>query len=146
MENDNYQKDGFIISTDKSLLDINYIHHYLSTESYWAQGIPYETVKRSIENSFCFGMYKNGKQIGFARVITDFATFAWLCDVFVNEDFRGLSLGKWLMETIHSHPTLQGFRAWMLGTKDAHGLYAQFGYGPLPEPHRIMRRTGKIPK
>jgi GNAT superfamily N-acetyltransferase len=143
MENDNYRKDGFLISTNKTLLDINYVHHYLSKESYWAQGVPYETVKRSIENSFCFGIYKDEKQIGFARVIADFATFAWLCDVFVDKNFRGFGLGKWMMETIHNHPKLQGFRVWMLGTKDAHGLYAQFGYGPHPEPHRIMRKPGK---
>lgn len=123
------------------MLDINYIHNYLTNESYWAKGINLETVKRSIENSFCFGIYKAEKQVGFARIITDFTVFAWLCDVFVDKDSRGLGLSKWMIATVHDHPKLQGLRAWMLGTKDAHGLYAKFGYGAHPEPQRIMRRT-----
>ncbi len=134
------QKDGLLITTDKHKMDVLYIHDFLSVKSYWAEHIPFETVKRSIEGAVCFGMFDGDKQIGFARVITDKATFGYLADVFIDEAYRGRGLGKWLMEVIMGHPELQGFRSWQLGTKDAHGLYAQFGFKPLDEPERMMRK------
>ncbi|MEO6231830.1 MAG: GNAT family N-acetyltransferase [Ferruginibacter sp.] len=135
-----YQKGTFTISTDNTKLNISYIHQFL-THSYWAEGIPIEIVVRSIEGSICFGLYDNLHQIGFARVVTDKATFGYLADVFVDEEYRGCGLSKWLMEVIMAYPELQGFRNWMLGTKDAHGLYAQFGFTPLNQPERIMRKN-----
>ena len=127
------EKQGYLISADPSKLDIAVIHQYLSRESYWAKNIPLQTVERSIANSFCFGVYYHDVQIGFARLVTDKATFAYLADVFVLPEHRGKGLSKWLIETIHVHPDVQGLRRWMLGTKDAHGLYAQFGWKPIPE-------------
>lgn len=127
------EKNGYTISTDPGKLDIEVIHQYLSKESYWAQNIPIEVVKRSIANSFCFGIYFNDNQIGFARLVTDKATFAYLADVFILPEHRGKGLSKWLIGTILAHPEMQGLRRWMLGTKDAHGLYKQFGWVPLPE-------------
>jgi len=121
-----WNKNEFDISDDKKLLNIEYIHDYLSKKSYWAMDIPFETVKRSIEGSVCFGVYDKEKQIGFARVISDKATFAYLADVFIDEAYRGKGLSKWLMEVIINHPELQGFRRWMLATRDAHGLYEKF--------------------
>mgnify|MGYP000925243225 FL=1 len=118
----------YVISTDIQQLDITLIHDYLSNESYWAKGIPLDVVKKSIQHSLCFGIYKGEQQVGFARVITDKATFAYLADVFVLPGHRGKGLSKWLMEFIHAYPELQGLRRWMLGTKDAHGLYEQFGW------------------
>lgn len=136
------QQNDFCISTDKSKLDINIIHDYLSEESYWAKNIPVETVQRSIEGSHCFGLYVTensiSKQVGFARVISDCATFAYLADVFVLESYRGKGLSKWLMKTIMDCPYLQGLRRWLLATKDAHGLYLQFGFTALDKPERIM--------
>ena len=101
--------------------------------------IPVDMVKRSIDGSMNFGVYNGSRQIGFARVITDHATFGYLADVFIDENYRGLGLSKWLMQTIMAHPQLQGFRSWQLATRDAHGLYAQFGFKPLENPERIMR-------
>lgn len=139
-------KDDFLISTDKSKLDLQCIHQYLSCESYWAKNIPLALVEKSINGSCCFGIYhrRHGsndfdEQIGFARVITDHATFGYLADVFVLSPFRKQGLSKWLMESIMQHPELQGFRRWMLATKDAHGLYAQFGFKALEKPERFMR-------
>jgi N-acetylglutamate synthase-like GNAT family acetyltransferase len=117
----------FLISTDRSKLDIDVIHRFLA-RSYWAEGIPRETVMRSIENSLCFGVYDNAHQIGFARAITDFATYAYVADVFILEPYRERGLGKELMASIMAHPDLQGLRRWSLGTRDAQGLYAQFGF------------------
>ncbi|HMU11272.1 MAG TPA: GNAT family N-acetyltransferase [Ferruginibacter sp.] len=131
-------KDDLLISTDKTKLDVTLIHHYLCTESYWAKNIPIALVEKSIAGSFCFGIYHHDAQVGFARVITDHATFAYLADVFVLENYRGKGLSKWLMETIMSHPDLQGLRRWLLATRDAHGLYAQYGFVPLDKPERIM--------
>lgn len=128
-----FEQEGYTISTDNAKLDIGVIHHYLSEESYWAKNIPLEVVKRSIDNSLCFGLYHQHTQIGFARLITDKATFAYLADVFIIESYRGKGLSKWLVQTIQIYPEVQGLRRWMLGTKDAHGLYAQFGWTPLPE-------------
>lgn len=132
-----WTKDDFIITTDKSLIDVNYVHWFLSN-SYWAEGIPMETVKRSIDGSLCFSIVYLNHQVGFARVISDEATFAYLADVFIDQNFRGKGLSKWLMEVIMSYPGLQGLRRFMLATKDAHGLYSQFGFQPLDYVDRWM--------
>jgi GNAT superfamily N-acetyltransferase len=129
-------KDEYRISTDPSLLQIDMIHQYLSKESYWAQNIPRAIVEKSIANSLCFGLYYHDKQIGFARLITDKATFAYLGDVFVLEAYRGKGLSKWMMTAIHAHPEVQGLRRWVLGTRDAHGLYEQFGWTVFDEDTR----------
>lgn len=135
-------QNEFSISTDKSKLDVSVIHNYLCNESYWAKNIPLEIVKRSIEGSLCFGLYVSensiSKQVGFARVITDCATFAYLADVFVLPAYRGNGLSKWLMKIIMDCPDLQGLRRWLLATQDAHGLYLQFAFLPLDKPERIM--------
>jgi N-acetylglutamate synthase-like GNAT family acetyltransferase len=128
----------FIIDTDKSKLDIPFIHAYL-TRSYWAEDIPVETVKRCIDGSLCFGVYHSGNQIGFARVITDTATFAYLADVFIDENYRGKGLSKWLMKVILEHESVQGLRRFMLATRDAHGLYKQFGFTEITNPERLMQ-------
>ena len=130
-------KDGFTISTEKEKLDIDLIHSFLN-RTYWAEGISKETIRRSIEGSLCFGLFENDKQVGFARMITDKATFAYLADVFIIEEYRGRGLSKWLMEVIMSHPDLQGLRRMILATKDAHGLYSQFGFTPLINVDRWM--------
>ena len=129
---------NYSISTDKKKLQLHVIHHYLAEESYWAKHIPLDIVKRSIENSFCFGIYFKDEQIGFARVITDHAIFAYLADVFILEVHRGKGLSKWLMEFIMNHPKLQGLRVLSLRTKDAHGLYTQFGFKPIEKPENYM--------
>lgn len=141
-------KNNFFISTDKLKIDVDVVHHYLSNESYWAKNISLELIKISIENAVCFSMYKINEQtkaieqqIGFARVITDCATFGYLADVFIANEYRGKGLSKWLMQTILAHPQLQGFRRWLLATLDAHGLYAQFGFKPIENPERYMRLT-----
>ena len=138
MNDHNFLKKGFIISTDKSLLDYNAIYKYLDEDSYWAKGIPIETLKKSIKNSICFGIYQQNKQAGFARVITDKATFAYICDVFVLPDFRGNGLSKWLIQSIINYPELKGLRRWSLATADAHGLYSQFGFTQINRPDRWM--------
>ena len=133
-------KEDYTISTDKNKLDVEYIHGFLS-QSYWSPGIPVETVTRAVENSLCFGIYHNEKesrQVGFARMVTDKATFAYLADVFVDENYRGRGLAKWMIETILAHPDMQGLRRIMLATKDAHSLYAQFGFVPFATPERWM--------
>ena len=137
---DEYRRGEFLISNDPARLDIGVIHNFLSTSSYWAKGRPLEVVRRSIENSFSFGLFLGERQIGFARVITDYATFAWLADVFLLEEFRGQGLAKWLMAVIIEHPRLQGFRRWVLATKDAHDLYRPFGFDELKRPERWMER------
>lgn len=134
MENIAVEKDQFLISTDKRKLDIDSIHEFLSTKAYWSLNIPKETVRKSIENSLCFGLYDGEKQVGFARVISDFATIAYLGDVYVLEQYRGHGLSKWLMETVMSHPQLQGLRRWILLTGDAHGLYRKFGWTDIADP------------
>ena len=133
-----FTKDDFIISTDKEKLDIDLIHSFLA-KSYWAEGISKEVIRKSVEASLCFGVFENDKQIGFARMITDKATFAYLADVFIIEDYRGRGLSKLLMEVIMSHPDLQGLRRFMLATRDAHGLYKQFGFTPLTNTDRWMQ-------
>ena len=133
-----YKKDEYTISTDKSRLDISTIHRYLSEEAYWSPGIPLEIVERGIANSLCFGVYYGEALAGFARVISDYASFAYLCDVFILQPFRGQGLGKWLMACVMSHPALQGLRNYLLFTKDAHGLYAHYGFTSVANPERIM--------
>ena len=131
------ERKEFVISTDPARLDVFAVHEYL-TRSYWAAGIPKDVVAKSLEGSLCFGLYEGSRQIGLARVITDKATFAYLCDVYVLEDYRGLGLGKWLMSVVQSHPDLQRLRRFVLITRDAHGLYEQFGFSGLKEPDRYM--------
>jgi N-acetylglutamate synthase-like GNAT family acetyltransferase len=141
MDNDRIYRQGtYIISTDRAELDFTFLHDFLSVRSYWARGIPRETMERSIAGSICFGLYSTERQIGFARVVTDEATFGYLADVFIDEAFRGQGLGRWLIGVIMAYPSLQGLRNWMLATRDAHKLYAQFGFTALSEPERIMRK------
>jgi GNAT superfamily N-acetyltransferase len=132
------KRNGYLISTDTAKLDIDIIHDYLCNHSYWAAGIPFDTVKKSIENSVNFGLYENGKQIGFARVVTDKSTFAYLGDVFVAESHRGKGLSKWLMECVLKQPELQGFRRWILLTRDAQELYRKYGFKEFHAPERCM--------
>jgi GNAT superfamily N-acetyltransferase len=130
----------YIISTDKNRLDLRAIHCFL-VKSYWAEGIPFETVKKSIEHSLNFGVYLAGKQVGFARVITDYATYAYIGDVYIQEDFRGQGLGIWLMQAIAEHPELQGLRRWALLTSDAHELYRKTGFQEPQNPELYMEKT-----
>lgn len=133
-----WHRGEFLVSTDRARLDLDVIHPFL-TNCYWAKGIPRETVARSIEHSLCFGIYDgSGAQVGFARVVSDLATVAYLGDVFVLETYRGRGLSKFLMECIMRHPALQGLRRWILLTRDAHGLYNQFGFTPLKSAERYM--------
>jgi GNAT superfamily N-acetyltransferase len=132
--------EGYHISTDKDLMDIDAIHAFLSTKAYWSLNIPRERVLRSIAHSRCYGVYTGREQVGFARVISDFATIAYLGDVFILEEHRGRGLSKWLIGTIMNDPDLQGLRRWILLTGDAHGLYRQFGWTDLADPSRWMER------
>ena len=134
-----WKRDGLTVSTERARLDRDAIHEFLRG-SYWAKGIPRELVDRSIDNSLCFGLYDGDRCVGFARVITDSATFAYLSDVFVLESHRGRGLGTWFMETVLSHPDLQNLRRWMLATADAHGLYRRVGFSGLSRPERIMEK------
>ncbi len=127
----------FLCSTDKSLLNIKFVHNYLKN-SYWAKDRPLESVQISIDNSLCFGVYHQKKQIGFARVVSDFSIFAYLADVFIQENFQSQGLGKWLIATICEHPQLKRINRFILATKDAHGLYAQFGFKPIKDPKLYM--------
>jgi GNAT superfamily N-acetyltransferase len=138
MNDNHFLEKGYIISTDKTLIDFDTVHHYLDKESYWSAGIPAERLRNAIENSMCFGIYKQNMQVGFARVVTDKATFAYICDVFVLPEHRRLGLSKWLIQTIKEHPELQGLRRWSLATADAHGLYQQFGFKEINRPERWM--------
>jgi len=131
-------ENGLLISDNPALLDHALIFDFLRNRSYWAQEATREIMDRSLENSLCFGIYLNGKQIGFARVVTDFATFAWLADVFIVEEKRGRGFSKKLVTAVLAHPGLQGLRRFMLGTRDAHGLYARFDFKPLANPERFM--------
>ena len=137
-------KNNYVISTDKNKIDIDYVHAFLS-QSYWSPGVNIEVVKEAMENSLCFGIYDSGKQtaaadpqIGYARIITDKSTFAWLADVFIDENYRSKGLGKWLVEMILAHPDLQGLRRILLATKDAHILYEQCGFTRVSNPERFM--------
>ena len=136
-----WRRGRYVISTDRARLDIKAVHEFLSTSSYWAQGRSFETVARAVENSLPFGLYDGGRLIGFARVVTDHATFAWLADVYVLEEFRGEGLGKFLVETVLDHPDFRTLRRWLLGTRDAHGLYRHFGFTDIEEPQFYMHRV-----
>ena len=130
-------KNNYTISTDKSKIDIDYVHGFLS-QSYWSGGVQIEIVKKAMQGSLCFGVYDSDKQIGYARMVTDKATFAYLADVFIDENYRGKGLGKWLVEMILAHPELQGLRRILLATKDAHRLYEQCGFTSINNPERYM--------
>lgn len=131
----------FTISTDKTRLDVPMIQRFLVEESYWAQARTEEQTRTAIENSICFGVYDGESQIGFARVVSDKATFAYVGDVFIIEGYRGRGVSKMLIHVIIEHPELQGLRRWILATKDAHGLYEQFEFAPLRHPERWMEKT-----
>lgn len=134
-------RDGYTISTDKTRLNIPLIHEYLSQHSYWAMGRSLEIVRNSIQHSLCFGVYFEGEQVGFARVVTDYATFSWLCDVFIIEDHRGYGLGKWLISMVVGYPDLQSPNQFLLATRDAHELYRNYGgFKDLPMPSKWMVR------
>ena len=132
-------RGSYTISCDPAEQDLAVISKFLAT-SYWAKGIPVETVKRSLDNALCFALLENGRQIGFARVVTDYATFAYLGDVFVLPEYRGKGLGQWLVECVVEHPMLQGLRRWMLATLDAQELYRKLGFKELKRPEMIMER------
>ena len=139
MEKTEWIKDGYLVSTDKSKIDVETVHHFLS-RSYWAENIPLDVVRKSIENSLCFGIYHEEKLVGFARAISDFATFAYLADVFILPEERGKGLSKWLLAIILEHPQLQALRRFTLATRDAHSLYAQFGFSLFDKPERWMQK------
>jgi GNAT superfamily N-acetyltransferase len=143
MPHNEYSLGDYLISTNREKLDLRVIHEYLSGQSYWAQGRPIDVVKRSVENSLCFGLYRSsGGQIGFARVVTDYATFGWLCDVFVLDEGKGKGLGKWLIRTIVDCPELKQLKRIMLATRDAHAFYKRYGgFESLKEPAKWMERT-----
>jgi len=143
MEEMTIYKGEFCISTDKEKLDVDSIHDFLSTTAYWCLNIPKDNVQTSIHNSLCFGVYEDKKQIGFARVITDFATIAYLGDVYVLEEYRGLGISKWLMEIVMNHPNLQGLRRWILLTADAHELYRKFGWTDISDSTKWMEFYNK---
>ena len=138
------KKDNFTISTDPSRLDVDAIADML-TRAYWAKGRPRERTERALENSLVFGLYNGDNQIGIARIVSDYAVFAYLCDVFIHENYRSRGLGKWLMETVKSHPDLQGLRRWVLATHDAHELYKQYGWMSLENPHNWMEMLHRYP-
>lgn len=135
-----YRRGAFVVSTDPGRFDRKAIHAFL-TRSYWAEGISLELVNRSIDGSLGFGLFEDARQIGFARVVTDRATFAYLADVYVLESHRGRGLGQWLVECVTAHPDLQGLRRWSLATRDAHGLYRKLGFAALRAPERYMEKV-----
>lgn len=139
-----FSQGEFTISSDPVRLDLVWIHDYLANEAYWARGISYQVFQESVENSLCFGVYYQSAQVGFGRVISDYATFAYLADVFIDENQRGKGLGKWLVECILEYPELQGLRRWMLLTSDAHGLYEQYGFSPVLRPGNVMEKVAKF--
>lgn len=141
VENQEWKNGEFTISTDPESLQIEAIHRFLSEESYWARERTREQTEQAIKNSLPFGVYSGENQIGFARVVTDYATFAYLGDVYILEAYRGRGLSKWLMEVITNHPDLQGFRRWVLATRDAHTLYEKFGFTALKFPARWMEKA-----
>jgi GNAT superfamily N-acetyltransferase len=145
MEHWEVHHQGYVIHTDKNQLDVNVIHEYLSERSYWAIGRSRTAVETSIRNSLCFGLFApDGHQAGFARVVTDRVTFAWICDLFILETYRGTGLGKWLVQTIEQHPDLRTLRRQMLITRDAHGLYRDYaGFNSLQNSDRWMERLVK---
>lgn len=131
----------FYVSADKSKLDLTFIHDYLSNRSYWAKGRTMEVVEKSVANSLCFGVFNDDdQQVGFARIVTDYAILAWVMDVFIAEDYRGQGLSKLLMKEVMAHPDLQGLKRWGLMTVDAHSLYQQFGFTPASKPEMLMEK------
>ncbi len=134
-----FKRDRFVISDDPAKLDLAAICDFLS-RAYWAETRPRDLIEKSIQFSLNFGIYDGERQIGFARVVSDRAIFAYLCDVFIHEDYRGQTLGKWMMDCVMSHPDLQGLKRWCLLTRDAHGLYSQFGFTELNDPSRWMEK------
>ena len=138
-----WTRGEFVVSTDPALLDVDFVHGWLTESSYWVPGIPRHTVAHALEHSLSCGLYvaASSRQIGLVRLITDYATFAYVCDVFVLDEFRAQGLGIWLMECATSHPALQGLRRWMLGTKDAHTLYEKTGFASLAIPERWMEKA-----
>jgi GNAT superfamily N-acetyltransferase len=133
-----WRRGDYLISTDSDRLDLDLVHRFLSQEAYWSPGVSREVVERSIEHSLNFGLYLEEDQVGFARAVTDYATFAWIADAFVLEPHRGRELGKWLIATVVSHPELGSLRRWMLATADAHGLYEPLGFRPVADHPRFM--------
>jgi GNAT superfamily N-acetyltransferase len=131
---------GYALSTDSERIDFEYVHAFLSRESYWAKSITKARLRRAIQHSHCFSVFHDGKQVAFARVITDYGVFAYLCDVFVDPGHRGHGVGKWLVRSIVEHPELGQLRRWILGTRDAHGLYAKNGFTPLKNPEIFMEK------
>jgi ribosomal protein S18 acetylase RimI-like enzyme len=136
-----WTRDDYLVSTDKDRLDVTSIHRFLSEEAYWSRGIPRSVVERAIHGSRCLGLYRSGRTVGFARIVTDGATFAYLCDVYVLASERGHGLGKWLVELACAHPELAGLRRWLLVTRDAQGLYEPYGFRPIAHPARFMERV-----
>ena len=136
-------RDTLRLTSNAEEMDVDAIHAYLDGESYWARGIPRETVARAVRNSLCFGVFDGAAQVAFTRVVTDRATYAYLCDVYVLEPYRGRGIGKRMVQAALAHPELHGLRRWGLATHDAHGLYAQFGFTPLAQPERFMERTDR---
>ena len=139
------KRDQFIISTDPARLDIEAISDFL-TRAYWANTRPRERTERAMQNSLVFGVYDGGKQIGVARVVTDYSIFAYLCDVFIHEDYRAHGLGKWLIQTILEHPDLKDMRRWVLVTNDAHELYQPFGFTTIEDPEHWMQLFRRFPE
>ena len=144
-------EQDYEISTDKTRLDLEMIHDFFANRSYWSTGVPFSVVEKSIENSLCFGVYDQERQVGFGRVVTDFATIAYVGDIFILEHYRGRGLGKKLVKNIMDHPELQGLRLWLLGTKDAHALYRQFGFQkvaetPFLDRFMVIRNSGVYQK
>lgn len=138
---DEHQQGDFFVSTDPKKLDLAFTHHWLSTEAYWSKGLPFNVFQRMIENSLCFGVYHQTEgQVGFGRVVTDYATFAWLTDVFITDEFRGKGLSVFLMNCILGHPELKILRRWLLGTDHAHGLYRKFDFRELDHPENFLSR------
>ena len=139
-----YHHGSFAITTDPERLDVDVIHSYL-TRSYWKRGVPKALVSQSLQNSLCFGLFEGEAQVGFARVVSDYTDFAYLCDVFVLETHQGQGLGKWLIQTVVNHPLLRDLRSFFLATRDAHGLYRHFGFQDVTHPERLMVRIGDRP-
>jgi GNAT superfamily N-acetyltransferase len=133
-----WRRDGYVVSDERSRLDRASVRRFIADESYWAAGIPQGVMDKAIDNSLCFGLYRGDAQVGFARVVTDRATFGYLCDVFVDSAHRGAGLGKWLVSCVLSHPDLQGLRRLSLVTRDAHELYTPHGFRPMADPTRYL--------
>ena len=141
-----WHNEQYSISTDKSKLDVRTIHHFLYTTAYWAAGRPMSIVRKSIENSLCFGVFEGDEQVGFARVVTDFATFGWMCDVFILPSYRGRGLGKWLVECVMAHPDVKALRRILLSSRDAHELYEKYGgFHSLHYPANWMEKFTETP-